>query len=114
MKLGDIMLIDTHCHIDSEGYENPSEVIKNMKNNIINETNENDKKEKSHPKKIKLNLKWPLKILFITLCISFCFSILSELLLSNSQSLIGTIISLLLLIFFINIVTEIHLVFCYP
>lgn len=29
------MLIDTHCHIDSESYENPEEVIKNMKNNII-------------------------------------------------------------------------------
>ena len=29
------MLIDTHCHIDSESYENPEEVIKNMENNII-------------------------------------------------------------------------------
>lgn len=76
-----------------------------MKNNQDNQTNQTDKKEKAHPKqsKIKLNLKWPLKILLITLCISFCFSILSELLLSNSQSLIGTIISLLLLLFFIAV-----------
>lgn len=29
------MFIDTHCHIDSESYENPEMVIKNMENNII-------------------------------------------------------------------------------
>ena len=29
------MLVDTHCHIDSESYEKPDTVIKNMKNNII-------------------------------------------------------------------------------
>lgn len=29
------MLIDTHCHIDSESYENPEKVIKKMEGNII-------------------------------------------------------------------------------
>jgi len=29
------MLIDTHCHIDSESYENKEEVIKNMGDNIL-------------------------------------------------------------------------------
>lgn len=29
------MLVDTHCHLDSESYESPEEVIKNMKDNIL-------------------------------------------------------------------------------
>lgn len=75
---------------------------KDMEKSAVENTTE--KKDKTHPKhKTNLHLKWPLKILFITLCISFCFSILSELLLSNFHSVVGTIISLLLLFFFIAI-----------
>ena len=29
------MLIDTHCHISDEDYENKEEIIKNMENNIM-------------------------------------------------------------------------------
>ena len=59
------------------------------------------KKHKSHHKKNKMNGK--IKILFITLAISFCFGLLSELLMSVTHSAVGIIISIVLLAVFIFI-----------
>ena len=57
-----------------------------------------DKKEKS--RKIKLfDLKYPLKVLFITLIMSFILNISSEALLSN----VGLIVSIIILIVFIGV-----------
>ncbi|MGN1221890.1 MAG: hypothetical protein ACI4TT_01485, partial [Christensenellales bacterium] len=60
-----------------------------------------NKKHKSHNKKGSMNGKF--KILFITLAISFCFGLLSELLMSVTHSAVGIIISIVLLAVFIII-----------
>lgn len=58
-----------------------------------------NKKEKHK----KHSMSGAIKILLITLAISFCFGVLSELLMSVTQSVIGTIVSIILLIVFIFI-----------
>ncbi len=65
------------------------------------ETNNSEKKVE--PKKRIVKWKWCIKILFITLLLSFCFSILSELLLTSNQSLLITILSIVVLFVFILI-----------
>ena len=70
--------------------------------NMEKEDKENGKKKPS-PKKNSIKWKWSIKILFITLALSFCFSILSELLLSSTKSVLTTIISIVMLLLFILI-----------
>lgn len=60
-------------------------------------------KKQEQPKKSNVKWKWCLKIFLITLILSFCFSVLSELLLSSTQSLLITILSIVVLIIFILI-----------
>ena len=62
-----------------------------------------DKHKKIKTKEQKSKFGSAVKILFITLAISFCFGILSELLMTVAQSLIGTIVAILLLMVFIFI-----------
>ena len=62
--------------------------------------------EKENNKKSKKSIikwKWCIKIFFITLVLSFCFSVLSELLLSSTKSLLVTLLSILILFLFIFI-----------
>jgi hypothetical protein len=75
-----------------------------MENNIDEEQIE-EVEEKRPRQKTKLNIRWgwAIKILFITLLISFCFGVLSEMLLSTMHSVAGTVISILLLFLFILI-----------
>ena len=68
----------------------------------IMEKEDKDKK-KPAPKKSVVKWKWCIKILLITFVLSFCFSILSELILSSTKSLLTTIISVVILILFIAI-----------
>ena len=63
---------------------------------------ERDKKI-DKPKKRIIRWKWCIEILFITLVLSFSLSLLSELLLSSSGSLLVTLLSVGLLILFILI-----------
>ena len=63
---------------------------------------EKDKKIEK-PKKRTIRWSWCIKILFITLILSFSLSLLSELLLTSSGSLLITILSIGLLILFIFI-----------
>ena len=63
---------------------------------------EKDKKQ-DQPKKSNVKWKWCLKIFLITIILSFCFSVLSELMLSSNQSLLVTILSIGVLILFILI-----------
>ena len=68
------------------------------------ETLQNGNKTKKNKNiKQKLKLKGSLKILAITLAVSFCFGILSELLLSVTKSVAGTIVAVVLLVLFIFI-----------
>ena len=62
-----------------------------------------DKHKKIKTKEQKSKFGSAVKILFITLAISFCFGILSELLMTVAQSLVGTIVAILLLMVFIFI-----------
>ena len=65
---------------------------------------ENSKEKKNEqPKKNNLKWKWCIKIFFITLLLSFCFSVLSELLLSSNASILITILSIVVLFLFILI-----------
>lgn len=61
------------------------------------------KEKKQQPKKSSSKWKWCLKIFLITLILSFCLSVLSELLLSSTKSLLVTILSVVVLIMFIAI-----------
>ena len=83
-----------------------------MENNIDNSNIEQEpdieqsksvKSKKQKHKNKKSGISGAIKILFITLGISFCFGILSELLMSVTQSVIGTIVSVVLLAVFIFI-----------
>lgn len=71
--------------------------------NLILETEDDQPKgvkhKKAKEKKQKGKMSGSIRILFITLAISFCFGILSELLMSVTQSVVGTIVSIVLLIF---------------
>ena len=60
---------------------------------------ENKKNEKQP--NINSKWKWCIKIFFITLFLSFCLSVLSELLLEGNQSIVITLLSVGLLVFFI-------------
>lgn len=62
-----------------------------------------NKEKKFEQKKSSVKWKWCIKIFFITLLLSFCFSVLSELLLSSTQSLLITVLSILVLFIFILI-----------
>jgi len=64
------------------------------------ETN-NEKKTETKNRIVKW--KWCIKILFITLLLSFCFSVLSELLLTSTQSILITVLSIVVLFLFILI-----------
>lgn len=66
---------------------------------------EKEEKEKKKPtlKKSVIKWKWCFKILLITLVLSFCFSVLSELLLTSTKSVLITVISVVVLIAFILI-----------
>ena len=64
---------------------------------------ENKEKKIEQSKKNKLKWKWCLRIFIITLLLSFCFSVLSELLLSSNASLLITILSIVVLFVFILI-----------
>ena len=64
---------------------------------------ENNKEKKVEPKKSIVKWKWCIKIFFITLLLSFCFSVLSELLLSSTKSVIVTVLSIVVLFVFILI-----------
>lgn len=64
---------------------------------------ENNKDKKAEQKKSSVKWKWCIKIFFITLLLSFCFSVLSELLLSSTQSVLITVLSILVLFIFIFI-----------
>ena len=50
--LGDNMMVDTHCHLCKEDYENVEVIIQNMGNNkmIAAGVNEQTNKEESSPK----------------------------------------------------------------
>ena len=62
-----------------------------------------NKEKKFEQKKSSVKWKWCIKIFIITLLLSFCFSVLSELLLSSTQSLLITVLSILVLFIFILI-----------
>lgn len=67
------------------------------------EKEDKENKKKPAPKKGVIKWKWCFNILFITLALSFCFSVLSELLLTSTKSVLTTIISVALLVLFIII-----------
>ncbi len=64
---------------------------------------EEKEKKKPAPKRSVIKWKWCFNILFITLALSFCFSVLSELLLTSTRSVLITVISVVVLIAFIMI-----------
>ena len=73
-------------------------------NKDISENKENKQtkdKKVEQAKKSNVKWKWCIKIFFITLLLSFCFSVLSELLLSSNQSVLITVLSVVVLFFFI-------------
>lgn len=60
---------------------------------------ENKEKERPKPKRTKVDIKYPLQVLLITLVISFVLNISSEALLSN----VGLIVSIIILVVFVGI-----------
>lgn len=83
--------------------------MKENKNNIEESEEKPIEKKDTHKKKKKNVFLWGLKIFIITFFISLCFSILSEMLMSATQSVVGTIISisLLVVIILISIIADI-------
>ena len=75
--------------------------MENMEKEEIEEKEEKESKKKPSPKKGVVKWKWCFNIFFVTLALSFCFSVLSELLLTSTKSVLTTIISIVLLILFI-------------